>query len=97
MTDILNEYKFEEIKIGLEHKFTEKITNLSLDNFAKLSGDYNPLHMDAEYAKGTKFKKQVCHDMLLASFFFQASRYVYSRKKCTIFLTESEFSVTMLH
>ena len=69
MTDIPNEYKFEEIKIGLEHKFTEKITNLSLDDFAKLSGDYNPLHMDAEYAKGTKFKKQVCHGMLLASFF----------------------------
>ena len=58
MIDIPNEYKFEDIKIGLEHKFTEKITSLSLDNFAKLSGDYNPLHMDADYAKGTKFRSE---------------------------------------
>lgn len=69
MTDIPNKYEFEEIKIGLEHKFTEKITVASLDNFASLSGDYNPLHMDENFAKNTSFKKRVCHGMLLASFF----------------------------
>lgn len=64
-----NQYKFDEIKIGLEYKFTEKITKSSLDSFANLSGDYNPLHMDENYAKNTKFKKRVCHGMFLASFF----------------------------
>lgn len=64
-----NQYKFDEIKVGLEYKFTEKITKTSLDNFANLSGDYNPLHMDENYAKNTEFKKCVCHGMLLASFF----------------------------
>ena len=69
MTDQPNQYKFDEIKIGLEYKFTEMITESHLDSFAKLSGDYNPLHMDAGYAKTTRFKKRICHGMLLASFF----------------------------
>ena len=51
MTDQPNQYKFDEIKIGLEYKFIEKITKSSLDSFANLSGDYNPLHMDDDYAK----------------------------------------------
>lgn len=69
MTEQPNQYQFDEIKIGLKYKFTEKITEFSLDNFASLSGDYNPLHMNEDYAKTTKFKKRVCHGMLLASFF----------------------------
>ena len=48
---------------------SEMITESHLDSFAKLSGDYNPLHMDAGYAKTTRFKKRICHGMLLASFF----------------------------
>ena len=64
MTDQPNQYKFDEIKIGLEYKFTEKITESRLDGFASLSGDYNPLHMDDDYAKTTKFKKRVCHGVL---------------------------------
>jgi len=39
--------------------------------FAKLSGDYNPLHMDENYSKSTKFNKRVCHGLLLTSFFSQ--------------------------
>ena len=60
---------FAEIKIGMEKKFAVTITELMLENFAKLSGDYNPLHMDKNYAKNTLFKKRVCHGMLLSSFF----------------------------
>jgi len=69
MTGLPNEYTFEQIKIGDTVKFTEKITKSHLDSFANLSRDHNPLHMDENYAKNTKFKKQVCHGMLLASFF----------------------------
>lgn len=69
MTEPANEYTFEQIKIGDATKFTEKINEARLDNFANLSGDYNPLHMDNNYAANTRFKKRVCHGMLLASFF----------------------------
>ena len=69
MTETASELDFEQIKIGQTVKFAEKITQTRLDDFAKLSGDYNPLHMDANYAANTRFEKQVCHGMLLASFF----------------------------
>lgn len=69
MTEQPSEYRFEEITIGMKKKFSESIDESRLDSFAKISGDYNPLHMDKEYASKTKFKKRVCHGMLLASFF----------------------------
>ena len=63
------EYSFDEIKIGLEHHFEISIDEKLERDFAKISGDFNPLHMDEQYAKKTKFGKRVCHGMLLASFF----------------------------
>ena len=63
------EYSFNEIKIGLEHHFEISIDEKLEGDFAKISGDFNPLHMDEQYAKETKFGKRVCHGMLLASFF----------------------------
>ena len=63
------EYSFNEIKIGLEHHFEISIDEKLERDFAKISGDFNPLHMDEQYAKKTKFGKRVCHGMLLGSFF----------------------------
>jgi len=63
------EYSFDEMDIGLKHYFEVIIDEELEENFAKISGDFNPLHMDEQYAKETKFGKRVCHGMLLASFF----------------------------
>jgi 3-hydroxybutyryl-CoA dehydratase len=62
---------FDDITIGLKKIFNVKITESMIDNFASLSGDYNPLHMDSNYAKTTSFEKRVVHGMLLSSFFSQ--------------------------
>jgi len=59
---------FKDIKVGLTKEFTVKITEEMLVDFARISGDYNPLHMDDVYAKSTKFKKRVVHGMLLSTF-----------------------------
>jgi 3-hydroxybutyryl-CoA dehydratase len=69
MTERPSEYKFEEIQIGQTKKFSAKITESMICEFANISGDFNPLHTDEQYAKTTQFGKQVCHGMLLASFF----------------------------
>ena len=69
MIDKPSEYSFEDIEIGLKKNFSVNISELMLDNFAKLCGDYNPLHTDENYASKTPFKKRVCQGMLLASFF----------------------------
>jgi len=63
------EYSFDEIEIGLKHYFEVIIDEKLEQNFAEISGDFNPLHMDEQYAKETKFGDRVCHGMLLASFF----------------------------
>ena len=63
------DYSFNEIEIGLEHHFEICINEKLEEDFAKISGDFNPLHMNEEYAKETKFKKRICHGMLLGSFF----------------------------
>ncbi len=63
------EYSFEKINLGLQHYFEITINEKLVEDFAKISGDFNPLHMDEQYAKETKFGKKVCHGMLLASFF----------------------------
>lgn len=68
MTDI-TDYKFDQIELGLKKEFTVKITESMIADFAKISGDYNPLHMDEKYAKSTTFKNRICHGMLLAIFF----------------------------
>ena len=64
-------YSFEDIKIGQSKDFQIIVDEKLVDSFAKISGDFNPLHMDNEYAKNTKFGKRICHGMLLASFFSQ--------------------------
>ena len=69
MNDKLSEYSLDEIKVGLKKKFQVTITESMLNDFAKLSGDYNPLHMNEEYASSTSFKKRICSGMFLASFF----------------------------
>ena len=69
MNDELSEYTFDEIEIGLTKQFQITITESMIDGFAKISGDYNPLHMDEKFAQSRDFINRVCHGMLLGSLF----------------------------
>ena len=68
MNEELAEYTFDEIKIGLKKEFSVSITESLVNEFARISGDFSPLHMDNQYAVTTNFKQRVVHGMLLASF-----------------------------
>jgi len=68
MSDNPSELTFEQIKIGDTKKFQIIINESLINDFAKLSGDFNPIHIDEDYAKSKKFKGRVVHGMLLASF-----------------------------
>ena len=63
------EYTYDEIEIGLKKEFSVEITESLVNEFARISGDHSPIHMNNEYASTTSFKKRVVHGMLLASFF----------------------------
>ena len=69
MTNSPLKYTFDSINIGINHEFKITITEKIVSDFSVISGDFNPLHMDENYAAKTKFKKRICHGMLLASFF----------------------------
>ena len=67
MTDELLEYSFDEIEIRLKKEFQIKITESLVKDFAEISGDFSPIHMNENYAKETFFKKRIVHGMLLSS------------------------------
>jgi acyl dehydratase len=47
----------------LERRFSQD----DFDRFARLSGDANPIHVDPQFAAGTRFGRTVAHGMLLVS------------------------------
>ena len=69
MNKQFSEYVLDDIEIGQKEKFEVVVTESMVNAFADISGDYNPLHVDENYANSTNFKQRVCHGMLLASFF----------------------------
>jgi 3-hydroxybutyryl-CoA dehydratase len=66
---IIEQYTMEDIEQGLRKTFRVNVTESMVNEFAKLTGDYAPLHMDEEYARKTDFKHRICHGMLIGSFF----------------------------
>lgn len=58
---------YEEIEIGEKASFTKTITETDIYLFAGISGDFNPLHVDEEYAKTTIFGTRIAHGGLAAS------------------------------
>jgi 3-hydroxybutyryl-CoA dehydratase len=64
--------KFEEFKIGEKGVCAKTITEADVILFAGVSGDFNPVHINEEYAKTTMFKGRIVHGMLVASLLGQA-------------------------
>jgi 3-hydroxybutyryl-CoA dehydratase len=59
---------FEEFNEGLSMESRGRtVTEADIVSFAGLSGDFNPMHTDAEYAKGTQFGARVAHGALIFS------------------------------
>jgi 3-hydroxybutyryl-CoA dehydratase len=61
------EKAFEAFAVGDTAMFTKTISEADVDRFAEISGDTYPLHLDAEYAKTTRFGRRIAHGILSAS------------------------------
>lgn len=64
-----NEYNFNDISIGKTFEFEHFLSAADINLYAKLIGDFNPLHVDANYAQNTIYKGKISHGMLGASLF----------------------------
>ena len=67
MSDIKS-YAFEDLELGLEASYARAVTDADIVTFAGVTGDCNPVHLDAAYAAKTPFKTPISHGMLTAGY-----------------------------
>ncbi len=68
MTSTQRGLTFEQFNLG--DTFTSQartVTEADVVNFAGLSGDFNPLHTDADFGRTTPFGERIAHGMLIAA------------------------------
>lgn len=56
-----------KLNAGDTAEITKTIEQADIQAFADLTGDHNPVHLDEEFAKTTRFGKRIAHGMLTAS------------------------------
>ena len=62
-------FSINQLYVGKTGRISKTITESDVYTFAGVTGDFNPLHVNAEYAKTTRFGERIAHGMLTASFF----------------------------
>ena len=58
----------DELEIGQSARFSKTVTESDIYLYAGISGDFNPAHVNEDYASRTFFKTRIAHGMLSASF-----------------------------
>jgi 3-hydroxybutyryl-CoA dehydratase len=59
---------FEDLEVGQEASMSRIVSEADIVAYAALSGDYNPVHLDADYAAKTIFKERIAHGILSAGY-----------------------------
>ena len=63
----IRDLSIDDLQIGMSAELTWRVEESELDQFASLSGDINPMHVDAAYARERGFENRVAHGFLLGS------------------------------
>lgn len=61
-------YCFEDLEVGMEASFQRTVTEAHINTYADVTGDKNPVHLDAAFAAKTPFKERIAHGMLTAAY-----------------------------
>jgi len=65
---MVQDIPFADIKVGDKASMTKTVSEYDVYTFAGITGDFNPVHVNAEFAKTTMFKERIAHGMLSAGF-----------------------------
>ena len=57
---------FADLKIGDKGSLSKTVSEQDIYTYAGLTGDFNPLHVNEEFAKASMFKERIAHGMLSA-------------------------------
>src|SRR5215203_3869691 len=69
------------VKVGDSFSKTREITDELVRAFAEVSGDFNPIHVDEEFAKTTRFGRRIAHGMLSGAFISAVLGYEFAEKR----------------
>lgn len=58
-------HSYSSIQVGNEFSSSQFISEHDVQTFAQITGDDNPIHLDEEYARGSKVGTRVVHGVLL--------------------------------
>lgn len=59
----LSNTPYSALEVGQTASFEKTVEERDIQLFAAMSGDRNPVHLDAEFAAGTPFKERIAHGM----------------------------------
>ncbi len=88
----MNQYRFEDIYVGLKEEFQVTVTEDMLKQFCMMTGDVNPLHTDAAVAKEKGYESNVAYGMLTASFLSTLAGVYLPGERSLIHSVESKFT-----
>ena len=63
------DYRWSDLHVGMKHRFEAVFTTEDAASFAALSGDVNPLHVDAEYAIAAGYPRPVLFGMMTSALY----------------------------
>jgi len=58
----------KELEVGEKAMFTKTVTETDVYNYAGVTGDFNPAHINESFAKNTMFEGRIAHGMIAAGF-----------------------------
>lgn len=87
----MNEYTYEQIEPGMEEAFQVTVTEKMMEQFLDITGDSNPLHTDAEFARSQNYEHKVVYGMLTASFYSTLAGMYLPGRYSLIHSVESKF------
>ena len=70
-------YYFKDISLGQTAEYEKQVTDEDVRKFADISGDYNPIHLDDEFAKDSMFGARIAHGILTASHISAVIGYIF--------------------
>lgn len=59
----------EDMEVGMSRSLSKQMGHKEVELFAEVSEDFNPLHLDEDYAAETMFEERIAHGMLSAALF----------------------------
>jgi 3-hydroxybutyryl-CoA dehydratase len=72
---------YMDLQIGDKFSTSKQITDSVVRAFAELSGDYNPIHLDEEFAAKTRFGRRIAHGMISGALISAVLGYEFKERK----------------